>query len=140
MSTRACYTFKDETGEFHVYKHHDGYPTGAASFLVGTAAKAWPLPRFEADEFAAAFVAVNKKSGGDVRLMQSGDIRKIAPGDIEWHYTVEPMPSAGKTSLNRIFDGPRELLVTVRSPGDWRKVWSGPLSQMTAWAQTAKAA
>ena len=26
MSTRACYTFTDRQGEFHVYKHHDGYP------------------------------------------------------------------------------------------------------------------
>ena len=26
MSTRACYTFSDDRGDVHVYKHHDGYP------------------------------------------------------------------------------------------------------------------
>jgi hypothetical protein len=30
MSTRALYTTKDDQGEYHVYKHHDGYPSGAA--------------------------------------------------------------------------------------------------------------
>jgi hypothetical protein len=62
MSTRAMYTFRNADGseEFHVYKHHDGYPTGAAEALVSALEHAWPLPRYEADEFAAAFVAANK--------------------------------------------------------------------------------
>lgn len=62
MSTRALYTFRSEDGseEFHVYKHHDGYPTGAADAIVAALEFAWPLPRYEADEFAAAFVAANK--------------------------------------------------------------------------------
>lgn len=61
MSTRAVYTFKDSDGSaFHVYKHHDGYPTGAAQWLIAAKALAWPLPRYEADDFAAAFVAANK--------------------------------------------------------------------------------
>ncbi len=62
MSTRALYTFRSQDGdeEYHVYKHHDGYPMGAAAALTRALAFAWSLPRYEADEFAAAFVAANK--------------------------------------------------------------------------------
>jgi len=62
MSTRAMYTFIDPESKetHHVYKHYDGYPKGAARWIKAALAYAWPLPRFEADEFAAAFVAANK--------------------------------------------------------------------------------
>jgi hypothetical protein len=62
MSTRALYTFRSDDGteEYHVYKHSDGYPTGAADAICAALPFAWPLPRYEADEFAAAFVAANK--------------------------------------------------------------------------------
>jgi hypothetical protein len=61
MSTRALYTFTDAEASWNVYKHSDGYPTGAARTLT-EAAKwfAWQLPRFEADEFATAFCAAGK--------------------------------------------------------------------------------
>ena len=73
MSTRGIYIFKDKDGtEFHVYKHHDNYPSGACEFLVDALKKAWPLPRYEADEFACAFIAANKDSGGEVRLVPHG--------------------------------------------------------------------
>jgi hypothetical protein len=60
MSTRATYTFIDEHDTIHVYKHHDGYPTGALDAIGLAFPYAWTLPRFEADDFAAAFVAGNK--------------------------------------------------------------------------------
>lgn len=61
MSTRALFTFKDETAAFNVYKHYDGNPSGAARVIRHAIDYfAWPLPRFEADEFAAAFVAAGK--------------------------------------------------------------------------------
>ena len=66
MSTRACYRFiSDEgptgwPGPITVYKHSDGYPSGAAEWIEAAKEYAWPLPRFEHDEFAAAFVAANK--------------------------------------------------------------------------------
>jgi len=93
MSTRALYTFSDEMGEFHVYKHCDGYPEGAREFISLAMEYAWPLPRFEADEFAAAFVAANKSydgkpSHGGIRLMKSGHWKEISTSDIEFHYTV----------------------------------------------------
>lgn len=75
MGTRAVYFFYDEQcrtgGDFYgVYKHYDGYPSGAASHIEAAKEYAWQLPRFEADEFAAAFVAANKNpKGGECRLI-----------------------------------------------------------------------
>lgn len=60
MSTRAMYSFIDKGETVHVYKHHDGYPEGAAVAINNAILFAWQLPRFEANEFAAAFVAINK--------------------------------------------------------------------------------
>jgi hypothetical protein len=62
MSTRGMVTFRSADGseEHHVYVHSDMYPTGAADKIVAALEYAWQLPRYEADEFAAAFVAANK--------------------------------------------------------------------------------
>ena len=60
MSTRAVYTFRDARNDFHIYKHCDGYPSGAAEWIRLALDFAWDLPRFEASEFSAAFVAANK--------------------------------------------------------------------------------
>ena len=83
MSTRACYTFQNENQSIHVYKHHDGYPyckfpqgeAGGLVWINDAKPYAWKLPRFEPDEFAAAFVSANKpprfgaSDGGGVRLI-----------------------------------------------------------------------
>lgn len=77
MSTNAVYffddTFKNDRGTTNicaVYKHYDNYPEGAASHIEAAKDYAWKLPRFEADEFASAFVAANKnKDGGEIRLV-----------------------------------------------------------------------
>lgn len=85
MSTRAVYVFKDdEQKEYCVYKHYDGYAEGAAKFLVNALDAAWDLPRFEADEFAAAFIAANKNGPGDMRLTH----RPEDHVDIEYVYEV----------------------------------------------------
>lgn len=66
MSTRACYRFISSEGPdswagvVTVYKHSDGYPDGAAKWIEAALEHAWQLPRYENDEFAAAFVAANK--------------------------------------------------------------------------------
>jgi hypothetical protein len=62
MSTRAVYSFFDSEGPAaaHVYKHSDGYPSGAIQAIEAALEYAWKLPRYEADEFAAAFAAGNK--------------------------------------------------------------------------------
>lgn len=112
MSTRAIYTFVDKNNEgLHVYKHHDGYPSGACKAIKNALNHSWALPRFEADDFGAAFVAGNKPSaativqearnrftidearkyyvGGGVRLLESGDWKKVAPGDIQYRYLIQ---------------------------------------------------
>ncbi len=87
MSTRCVITVKDEDGEFALYRHSDGYPDGEHGVLAGLTSAlpyAWSLPRFEADDFAAAIVRAWKQNGGNIRLTSGKD----AHGDIEYHYLV----------------------------------------------------
>ncbi len=104
MSTRACYTFLDtflsETRSFHVFKHHDGYPyaqchtgeeAGGLVWIRNAFIYAWDLPRFEADEFAASFVAANKTprknawDGGGVRLINTKHPWKFFSDSAYWY-------------------------------------------------------
>jgi hypothetical protein len=120
MSTRAIYTFKGFGETYHVYVHHDGYPTGAASYFAHTleGGKTWKLPRYEPDEFAAGFVASVKVAGGGVRLATS----RRGAVDVEYGYTVEPdktIPSLLRMTIhacNFWGDAPKET-----------KLWSGTL-------------
>jgi hypothetical protein len=125
MSTRASYTFKDEDETFHVYKHHDGYPSGAVRWIEAAVSKAWELPRFEASDFGAAFIAANKKNGGGVRLMHSGEIKDVAPSDIEYRYEIEAKKgviyvAAFKTKY-------------WGEPRTDKYLWNGALSAMKKW-------
>jgi hypothetical protein len=92
MGTRAVYTFKDRHESFSVYKHYDGYPTsmgagtGALGFIQAAKEFAWDLPRFEASDFAAAFIAANKQpGGGDVYMTKSYKDHM----DLEYRYEIE---------------------------------------------------
>lgn len=157
MSTRAIYTFIDGKEKFHVYKHHDGYPSGAAQAIRRALPYAWKLPRYEGDEMAAAFVAANKSwiatslleayragdkksaksleedfaggySGGGVRLMQSGLIKKIAPCDIAYRYEIRQSGKSG------------DLHVDAYETSYWedkrteKKIFSGTLAAFETWA------
>lgn len=89
MSTRATFAFRDRYGTHTVYVHSDGYPSHAQTMLEAALTHAWALPRFEADEFAAAFVAANKTlSGhpcaGGIRLAK----RWQDFADTRYHYLV----------------------------------------------------
>ena len=86
MGTRCVITFKDETDKFSIYQHWDGDPETIFHNLqsVVTAGKAWQGPRFEADEFAAAYVATHKNSPGNIRLTR-GPRRH---GDLSYEYIV----------------------------------------------------
>jgi hypothetical protein len=95
MSTRAIYTFIDQDAKpkdfINIYKHYDGYPSGALEAIQEAFAYAWTLPRFEADDFAAAFVAGNKSvSGGGIRVFPTGPQKNICKSacDIEYRYEV----------------------------------------------------
>lgn len=120
MSTRACYIVEDGYNCLVVYKHHDGYPDGAVGFIQETLNAAWPLPRFEADEWAAAFAAANKGikdptdphfqyRGGGIRF--SGHVpntgtqdnpvfnwreSELLPGDIEYLYHIQAKQIPGR--------------------------------------------
>lgn len=105
MSTHAVFTFKDQNNTFHVFKHWDGDPASAAQYLTKAKRKAWPLPRFEADDFSAAFVAANKpKGGGDIRLMPSG------PNSYSHAYHYE-VTHAGNTLHVKAFDARASALI-----------------------------
>lgn len=125
MSTRAVYRFIDagvppkSSEHIQVYIHSDGYPTWAWNYFdaVFQAKNAWELPRFEADEFAAAFIAANKDRPGGVRCMNAGD--KNLPSDIAYLYELQPA-SAGSADLR----------LTIWTSGARRKkLWSGSVQQ-----------
>lgn len=84
MGTRAVFTFKDEDQSYSVYTQYDGSPEGAAYYLTNILTAAWQLPRFEPDEFAAAFIAANKLGPGGLRLTIGPD----AHDDLEYVYEV----------------------------------------------------
>lgn len=92
MGTRAIYTFTDDWGKHYVYKHMDNDPKSAAEFIRNALNISWELPRFEADEFAACFIAANKKEAGDICLVKSED----GIGDLAFHYEI----SCKEESLN----------------------------------------
>lgn len=139
MSTRAMYTFKDESGEFHVYKHHDGYPSGAAGHIKAAAGNAWEPPRFEADEFGAAFVAANKDGPGGVRLMNTGPWKKVAPGDLEFRYEITA-PAKARVENPELACGPVMVAafeVHCSYPANkWteKRIFSGTLTEFEAGA------
>jgi hypothetical protein len=108
MSTRALYSFSDggNAPVLNVFKHHDSYPSGAADVLHDALKLAWPLPRFEADEFAGAFIAAGKDgTPGGMRLAPSGVWQDCGYADIEYHYDItkgaaEPNITASIVSCN----------------------------------------
>lgn len=125
MSTRATFTFVDNIGtEVTIYKHYYGYPLGAAIALHKTiqSGLAWPGGRFEADEFAAAFVAANKDGPGGIRIFQRWDQAL----DIKWHYRIVSNPFGKRPLIVQVFQivGDNPYTGGMKT----RKEWSGPLS------------
>lgn len=87
MPTRATLTVSDQTDRFHIYRHHDGYPDGEHGVIRALARaqeRAWPQPRFEAGDFAAALIAVMKETAGSIYLTQNADDHD----DRNFHYHV----------------------------------------------------
>lgn len=125
MSTRAVYTFQDTMSEYHVYKHHDGYPSGAAEFIQNALAHAWELPRFEADEFGAAFISANKDSAGGVRLTHGYDKH----GDLEYRYEISAPAGALVVTAFSATDGPGPDYKI-----SWRKIFKGSLQKFIEFA------
>ena len=81
---------------YTIYKHMDGYPEGVQPMIEKALTLAWPLPRFEADEFAASFVAANKTSSGDVRLVNPDGARHIW---FDYVYVIRHMEGSDKLNV-----------------------------------------
>ena len=85
MGTRTVLTFKDRRESFSVYKHYDGYPEHTLPAIKDAKEFAWELPRFEAADFAAAFIAANKqKGGGNVYFTDSHENHS----DLDYRYEI----------------------------------------------------
>jgi hypothetical protein len=119
MSTRAVYTFIGDGESHHVYKHHDGYPSGAAEWITNALGNAWKLPRYEADEFAASFVAANKSCQGGVRLTRGYE----SHGDLEYRYEI------------RAKNGVIHVTAFDVSGRTWAQIFAGSLVQFAQWAK-----
>jgi len=140
MSTRATYTFVETGGVdqkyYHVYKHHDGYPEGAAKWIAAALDYAWPLPRYEADELAAAFVAANKDGSGGIRLVADGSKNawKNKAADQDFHYEITPF---GDDLYVKVYD---TLIPMSQSESEQiTLIWEGPLRvmQRVDWSDAA---
>ena len=70
MGTRASITFEDAHNSFTIYQHWDGDLETIARNVERSKMFAWELPRFEASDFAAAYVAANKERGGNIYIIQ----------------------------------------------------------------------
>ena len=126
MSTRSVFTFKDDFNEFHVYKHCDGYPSGALEAIEKTLQKAWELPRFEAADFGAAFIAANKSKGGNVHLTHSYENH----GDLSYRYEI--------TSNNgEIFIHVYEAAYFLKEK-KYKEIFSGNIKEMKTWIRREK--
>jgi hypothetical protein len=119
-------TFLDDHEQFHVYQHHDSSPSGMGEALQATLEYAWALPRFEAMDFSAAFVAANKRQGGGGTYLTT---HGTGHGDLAYRYLVYPgTPErtphirAIRTSMN-LADVLNEELR-----------FDGPLAQFLKWA------
>ena len=99
MSTRAVYTFKNSKqyglNEVHIYKHHDGYPKGAISFISNAIdfrdTKDMNFPKNKRDSLAISFLLSNTSDspyGSDCELTSHYKNH----GDLEYRYEIEYMP------------------------------------------------
>lgn len=153
MSTRAMYTFKDKDTTVHVYKHYDGYPSGAAQWIAAALDYAWQLPRFEADDFAAAFVAANKPSWkahqkwvaasykDKTKAEREAIARYATGGGVLLVTTKEPWEFSADAAYWYVieFNG-KELQVTAFDCDWWEtptqtEIYKGSLSGLAKWAK-----
>lgn len=141
MSTRAVFTFHAyQRDTFHVYKHCDGYPEYARETLFNALPYAWPLPRFEPDDFAAAFIAGNKsKGGGNVYISEGWK----SHADLSYRYEITcwivdwRLQQLEKLNDANVNIGDLEIKIYVNEGKDdssgnqrYKQIWKGILSGM----------
>ena len=90
MATRSNIIVEDQYKRIQVYRHWDGYPRAVIPELSEALAFAWPLPRFEADDFAAAIVRAWKdEGGGHIRIDGNPKGFELVHGDSEYVYIIK---------------------------------------------------
>lgn len=105
MSTRANIVVRDGMNDIQLYKHSDGYPSGAVPAIQKALQFSWKLPRFEATDFAAAFVRANKDGGGQIYIDGTYEEGVTEHGDIEYLYFVELDNESGTIKVSWKKDG-----------------------------------
>ena len=89
MSGAAVVSVTDAEGEWNIYHPSGGTPLPALEGLRRALEKTFALPQFDAADFAAAYVAVNKQSPGDMWFINRGASWKThCPAGVEWRYIV----------------------------------------------------
>ena len=78
---------------------------------------AWPNPRFEATDFAAAIVRAWKEGGGNIYIDGSPKAWEMIHGDVEWVYLIKPKKQ-DRDSYQWTFKGPPVVEVY-----DWHGYW-----------------
>lgn len=102
MSTRCNIIVDDGSKRIQIYRHQDGYPEGVLPDLFKALEYAWDLPRFEADDFAAAIVRAWKERGGDIYIDGSPKAWEMIHGDVEYVYIIKP-PQKSKTPKVEVY-------------------------------------
>jgi len=131
MSTRALYIFSNNFDDFSceqyaVYKHHDGYPSVAREHIRKAQSLTWTFPRFEADEFAAAFVAANKDTEGGIRLQPNGKVTgKIISEyfDVAFVYWIDFPPRTARSKRFRKYPRVRYQQLPYRKMSNLQIHW-----------------
>jgi len=100
MSTRCNIIIKDEYNSIQLYRHCDGYPEsehGVIATLPQALKFAWPLPRMEASDMAAAVIAAWKQQGGgNIYVDGEAHLPDSLHGDIDYYYVISPQAAAGR--------------------------------------------
>jgi len=123
MATRSNLIIEDGYHRIQLYRHCDGYPDGTGGVLASledVLPYAWPFPRFEADDFAAAIVRAWKdEGGGNIYIDGSPKAWEMIHGDTEWVYVIKPKrPARPRHGVITFHTG--EPIVEVY---DWHKYW-----------------
>lgn len=108
MGSRSIIAFAPADAEnaddyVYVYQHWTSSPEEIGKQLEGALAYAWPLPRYEHDDMAAAFVRHVKQEGGGVRIVPRWD----SLHGCDFKYVVTHKGGDG------VFEGDEYLTVTT---------------------------
>jgi hypothetical protein len=122
MSTRCNVIVKDSMSSIQLYRHCDGYPQGehgVVEALKSALEFAWELPRFEADDFAAAIIRAWKKCGGYIYIDGiAADDWSTLHDDAAYAYVVEPPDGDDGAPMVSVFETLRKRLLWKGRIGD----------------------